>query len=138
MWNMRILNIEDSIYKHVNICKVLSDVSEHNVERATNLQEAVEMISSSIDSQEPYDLLITDMWYPETKGGKDAQSGDVLIELVKKNNWGIPIILCSSVNYYYSDILGNIHYSDNENWEEKLREMIKEAKSSVLGRAKPC
>lgn len=62
----------------------------------------------------PYDLIITDMWYPEKPGGRDTDSGEALIKEVKERGWGIPIILCSSVNYHFPGILGSVHYSENE------------------------
>ena len=66
------------------------------------------------------------MWYPEYSGGQEAESGEKLINTVKENRWNIPIILCSSVNYRFPEILGSVHYSENEDWENILIQLVKQ------------
>ena len=122
---MRILNVEDSPYKHRQICDVLAGAGERNIDVESTLDAALARIKAGFEEGMPYQLIITDMWYPENSGGPDAQSGDKLIELVKQNGWEIPVIVCSSVNYKYPGILGSIHYSENEDWETELVRLLK-------------
>ena len=123
---MYILNLEDDVYKHHAICKALENggLGTLKVDCAGNLEEGLRLIKKNQKTQ-PYDLIITDMWYPETAGGECTDSGEKLIQTVKDNEWNIPIILCSSVRYRFSGILGVVHYSEKEDWEKELVMLIK-------------
>ena len=77
---MRVLNIEDDTFKHHDICKALSGCGIKEVEWSNNLADGWKQIKNSIDSNNPYDLIITDMYYPDEPGGREEQSGDVLID----------------------------------------------------------
>ena len=82
---MRVLNIEDDTFKHNDICKALSGCGIKDVEWSNNFADGWKQIKNSIDSNNPYDLIITDMYYPNEPGGREEQSGDVLIDRVIKN-----------------------------------------------------
>ncbi len=122
---MRILNVEDSPYKHRQICDALSGASESNVDVESTLDDAIARIKAGFEEGRPYQLIITDMWYPENSGGPEARSGEKLIELIKQNGWEIPVIVCSSQNYKYPGILGNLYYSENEDWETELVRLVR-------------
>lgn len=124
---MRILNLEDNVFKHHDICKAIERGSFANlkIDCVGNLADGISKIEEAIDQEKPYDLIITDMWYPEKPGGSDNDSGEVLIKEVKEKGWDIPIILCSSVNYRFPGIFGSVHYSENEDWETELVKLIK-------------
>lgn len=102
---MRVLNIEDDTFKHNDICKALSECGIKDVEWSNNLADGWKQIKNSIDSNNPYDLIITDMYYPDEPGGREEQSGDALIDRVIKNKITIPVILCSSVNLKYPEYM---------------------------------
>ena len=122
---MRILNIEDDAIKHNDICKVIKSCGSMKIDWARNLEAGVERIREGIQGGTPYDLVITDMWYPREAGGEDEESGAALIQLIQQEKWELPVILCSSVRYRIPGILGAIHYSKNENWEDELKKLIK-------------
>lgn len=61
---MRVLNIEDDTFKHNDICKALSGCGIKDVEWSNNLADGWKQIKNSMDSNTPYDLIITDMYYP--------------------------------------------------------------------------
>ena len=105
---MRVLNIEDDTFKHNDICKALSGCGIKDVEWSNN----------------PYDLIITDMYYPDEPGGREEQSGDALIDRVIKNKITIPVILCSSVNLKYPEIYGCVYYSRERNWEADMQKLV--------------
>ena len=111
---MRVLNIEDDTFKHHDICKALSGCGIKEVEWSNNLADGWKQIKNSIDSNNPYDLIITDMYYPDEPGGREEQSGDVLIDRVIKNKITIPVILCSSVNLKYPE----------RNWEADMQKLV--------------
>ena len=79
---MRVLNIEDDTFKHNDICKALSGCGIKDVKWSNNLADGWKQIKNSIDSNNPYDLIITDMYYPGEPGGREEQSGDILIDRV--------------------------------------------------------
>lgn len=126
---MFILNIEDDIYKHHDICTALKrgGFSSLQIDCEENLEGGMNRIKKQIESGKPYDLIITDMWYPECPGGMEKESGVKLIHAAKENRWDIPIILCSSVCYRTSCILGCVHYSENEDWESEIIRLAKQA-----------
>lgn len=119
-----LLNIEDDTFKHNDICKALSGCGIKDVEWSNNLADGWKQIKNSIDSNNPYDLIITDMYYPDEPGGREEQSGDVLIDRVIKNKITIPVILCSSVNLKYPEIYGCVYYSRERNWEADMQTLV--------------
>lgn len=122
---MYVLNVEDNAFKHGDIVAVLNSIGITEIDWEMNLVDGVERICDQFDFNKPYDLIITDMWYPEYRGGKDASSGEKLIQKAVEKKWNIPIIMCSSVNYSYPGVLGSVHYSEKEDqWKTKLKELI--------------
>jgi len=124
---MNILNFEDNVIKHHDIRQALENgrIGSFTMDRADNLQEGLKLLEEKKEQQTPYDLVITDMWYPERRGEKDTNCGEKLIQLAQENGWNIPIILCSSISYRIPEILGTVYYSENEDWERELVCMVK-------------
>lgn len=125
---MHIINFEDNVYKQHDIYRALERgrIGPFDLECVRNLEDGIKKIGEQNALSKPYDLIITDMWYPAYSGGPDAQSGDALIKTAQEQGWEIPIILCSSMNYFYSGILGSVHYSKNGDWEEKLVKLVEQ------------
>ena len=122
---MKALIIDDNVFKQSDIEKVLrSTIKWDIIDCERNLEYGLDCIEESIECGQPYDLIVTDMWYPERKGGDEFASGEKLIQIAVERKWDIPIILCSSINYHFSEILGAVHYSENDNWEEKMRQLV--------------
>lgn len=121
---MKILNIEDNVFKHSAICRTLKKIGITEVVWKQNLLEATDELTDNPS----YDLVITDMWYPEYPGGPDAKSGELFIEKVKENEWQCKVILCSSVDYAWPEIYGSIHYSEDSDWENRLLDLIRKMK----------
>lgn len=124
---MLILNIEDDVFKHHNIRKALKSggFADLHIDCKGNLKDGIEIIEESIKKGKPYDLIITDMWYPEASGGREVKAGEKFIQTARENEWNIPIILCSSVDYDFTGILGSVYYSEHEDWENKLVHLTK-------------
>lgn len=122
---MYILNLEDNVFKQVDITKVIRQFGKHEVDWVRNLGDGIEKLEMQMQSDKPYDLIISDMWYPEFPGGSDANSGDKLVKIIKEKGWNVPIIICSSVDYSYHEIFGNVHYSKEEPWENELAALIR-------------
>ena len=127
---MKVLNIEDEPIKHRKIKDVLESISVMEVDCERNLKDGVKRYKEALDSETPYDLIISDMFYPQEKGGGEEKSGDVLVALAHDEHWDVPIIICSSQNYSYPEIFGTLYYSDNVDWEGELRKLIEKLKNS--------
>lgn len=127
---MYILNLEDNVFKHHDICKAIERGSFQNlrIDHVGNLKDGIERIKEQNEIEKPYDLIITDMWYPEMSGGGDSASGEKLIQIVNEQGLDIPVILCSSVKYRFPQILGSVHYAENEEWETEIIDLIKKLK----------
>ncbi len=122
---MYVLNIEDDAWKHRDIYKALESCGAKKIDRAGNLEDGLDMISRSLQQNHPYDLIVTDMYYPESAGGDEIQAGMLLIEKLAGMHCSIPIVVCSSVQFRIPGILGTVHYSQRSDWESDLRELVR-------------
>ena len=124
---MRVLNIEDGPAKHRAIRNVLEDCRVTDIDCERNLDDGIARFKEALAAGNPYDLIITDMWYSPERGSGEQMCGDRLIEIAKKEHWDVPILICSRQDYStYPGIRGSLHYSDNVDWEGQLRRYIAE------------
>lgn len=125
---MRILNIEDTMLKHMDIARAVRKLGRVELDHAKNLKSGLTMIEASFAENRPYDVIISDMYYPADEDGVDADSGNRLIEIMKEKEANIPIIICSTVRFRIPEILGVVYYSANADWERELLELLKEVR----------
>ncbi|RKM61329.1 response regulator [Butyrivibrio sp. CB08] len=125
---MRVLNIEDTPTKHRAIRDVLESCRVTDIDHEMYLDDGVARYKEALAAGNPYDLLITDMWYPPEKGMKEAECGDILVKLADKEHWDVPILVCSNQHYNYQNILGTLYFSENVDWEGQLRKYVEEIK----------
>lgn len=125
---MKILNFEDNVFKHHDISKTIKEEIFAKIDQVSNLSDGIEILQKAYDEGSPYDLIITDMWFPVRFGEKPEQSGELLIKTLQERNMPVPVIMCSSINYQMPGILGSVHYSENKNWEIQLLQMVKKLK----------
>ena len=118
---MKVLNVEDTAIKHANIRKVLNQSGITEIDWAKNLADGIALL------QQPkvYDLVITDMYYPLESGGSEEEAGKILISKMKEMQLNIPIIVCSSARYRIEEILGAVLYSEKNDWERQLQELVR-------------
>ncbi len=121
---MRVINFEDTPIKHNAIRNVLEEYKITDIDCVKNLEDGLEMYRKALETDQPYDLIITDMWYPPAQGAHEDRCGDKLINMALDEKWETPIIVCSNQNYDYPEIFGSLYYSENEDWEGKLRNYI--------------
>lgn len=121
---MRILNLEDSVTKHVKISDVVNSTGKHQIDWVKNLEDGIEKIQKTQGTPKQYDLFISDMYYPKMQGGGDADSGMLFVEKMEDMGIKTPIIICSTVRFRMPNILGTVHFSENEDWESELRLLI--------------
>lgn len=126
---MRIIHLEDSVDKHMKICRELGRIGGIDVTWVTNLAEGMEKIATALQEDQPFDLAITNMHYPMKRGEiADWKANERLIQMLAEKNIALPVIVCSTRNYRIPGAYGSIWYSDLTNWEIDLKELVKQCK----------
>ncbi len=123
---IKALILDDDVAKGMKVSRILKDLGVHIVAQVEDQESGFDVIYRNKDTEKKISLIITDMHYPLEKGVKaDVDAGKKMIERVKKENLDIPVIVFSSVNYDIPGALETIWFNDNVNWEEQLRQVIR-------------
>ena len=123
---MRVLNVEDNVIKHHNIKRALETLGIREVTWVKNEYDAIKAVKDSIDSGCPFDLIISDMYFPLFPGSKeDENAGFTFIGELNDNNIDIPVIVCSSIRLSIPGILGCVYYSSNVDLDEEFKNLLK-------------
>lgn len=126
----KVLNIEDTMSKHVDIVRALNRCGVPNVVHAATAVEALDMIEKAIEGGMPYHAIVSDMYFPISPGGMETQAGMYVIEELEARGIDIPIIVCSSARMVIPEIVGCIHYNPYRNdLDADMREMIETVRS---------
>lgn len=121
----KVLNIEDTMSKHVDIVRALNRCGVPNVVHAATAVEALDMIEKAIEGGMPYHAIVSDMYFPISPGGMETQAGMYVIEELEARGIDVPIIVCSSARMVIPEIIGCIHYNPYRNdLDADMREMI--------------
>ena len=123
----KVLYVEDSMTKYMDVCQYLNRQGISNVDWVTNAENAVKRIEESITKKEPYDLLVSDMHF-DYFGVNDHAAGEKLLALIREKGIDLPVIFCSSQNWKVPGSIGNIFYNPNRDWEfeaDDLFQMIR-------------
>ena len=121
----RVLNFEDLPSKHVAVRRALERCGITNIDHADNAVEGLDMIEAVIAEGKPYHLIVSDMYFPVSKGGMEVQSGMYVIEELQARGIDVPVIVCSSARMVIPEIVGCIHYNPYRNdLDADMREMI--------------
>lgn len=123
---MRVLNVEDDPFKHQDIKRALGRMGITDITLEESVNGAVISVLESIENNNPFDLIISDMQFPLfTNGRPDDDAGMTFIAELKEQNIDIPIIVCSSFRLNIPEVLGCVHYSRNTDlWEEFKKLMV--------------
>ncbi|MCM1087794.1 MAG: response regulator [Muribaculaceae bacterium] len=114
--------VDDDAIKAADIRKALEFNGIRNIMIVRNQEKLWEQI---YHSENKIDLIITDMQYPLEAGGAiDDEAGFKLIERMEKEKTGIPVIVCSSLNYNIPGILGSVWYNRLNDIESDFGEML--------------
>lgn len=113
---------DDDVFKGTDIRKALEFNGIRNIMTVRNQAKLWEQIYRSEDK---IDLIVTDMQYPLEEGeAVDKEAGFKLIKRMKKEKIDIPIIICSSLNYSISDILGSVWYNKLNDLDSNFKEVL--------------
>lgn len=114
--------VDDDVFKGFNIRKALEFNGIRNIMTVRNQEKLWEQIDHG---GEQIDLIVTDMQYPLEAGEPvEEEAGFKLIERMKKEKIGIPIIVCSSLNYSIPNILGSVWYNELNDLNSNFREVL--------------
>ncbi|MBR2044606.1 MAG: response regulator [Agathobacter sp.] len=125
----RVLNMEDSIPKHMDVRRSLERYGVQTIHHATNANDGLDMIEAAIAEGIPYDLIVTDMYFPRSKGGPEVESGSYIIDELQRREIEVPVIVCSSARIWEPRAVGCIHYNKHNILDEDMRELIDLVKS---------
>ena len=121
----KVLNFEDSMTKHVAVVRALNKCGIYTIDHATSAMEGLAMIEMAIEEGTPYDLIISDMYFPIFPREYEAQAGLYVIEELKNRQIDVPIIVCSSVRLHIPEVVGCIHYNEfRGDLDADMREMV--------------
>lgn len=121
----KVLNIEDTMTKHVDVLRALNRCGVPNVEHATTAMEGLAMIKLAIEEGKPYHAIVSDMYFPIFAGEGESPAGHYVIEELQALGIDVPIIVCSSARLVIPEIVGCIHYDPRRNdLDADMREMI--------------
>ena len=125
---MKILYIEDEVKKFSAVERALNNAGFNELKWEKNLEDGLYAIEQSVNAQDKYDLIITDMWYPRRSGGPEEDCGIELAAIVKEKGYGIPVIICSNQQYRSEDTIGEVLYGDNRDWARDLLDLVKKVR----------
>lgn len=126
----KVLNFEDVPSKHVAVRRALERCGVPYIDHAENAVDGLDMIEAAIAEGKPYDLVVSDMYFPIAKGGMEVQSGMYVIEELQARGIDIPVIVCSSARMVIPEIVGCIHYSSRNDLDADMRELIEKIRNS--------
>ena len=128
---MKVLIVEDTVLKCIAIEKSIKRCCESEFTQAKTLEGAKQVIEE-MSSDEPFDLLVTDMHYPIGAGaGDDVEAGFKFIEYVNERGLEIPIIICSTIKFRADDmdnVIGSVQYNKRVDIGREFEMLIKKVK----------
>lgn len=125
----KVLNIEDLPTKHVAVRRALERCGIPYIDHADNAVDGLDMVEAAIAEGKPYDLVVSDMYFPMSKGGMEVQAGMYVIEELQARGIDVPVIVCSSARMVIPEIVGCIHYSSRNDLDADMREMIEQIRA---------
>ena len=121
----KVLNFEDLPSKHVAVKRALERCGVPQIDHADNAVDGLDKIEAAIAEGKPYHLIVSDMYFPISKGGREVQAGMYVIEELQARGIDVPVIVCSSARLVIPEIVGCIHYSPYRNdLDADMREFV--------------
>lgn len=120
----KVLNIEDDSAKHVAVRRALERCGVPYIDHADNANDGLDMIETAMKEGRAYDLIVSDMYFPMSKGGMEVKAGEYVIDELQARGIDVPIIVCSSARMVIPEIVGCIHYNSKNDLDADMREMI--------------
>ena len=124
----KVLFIEDSIEKYMEVYRYLKKQGIDIIEHARNAEDALDSVEEAIRDKAPFDLVISDMHF-DYFGEDDREAGEKTMALFREKGYDIPTIFCSSQNWRVPGSVGNVFYNPRRDWEFEADKIFKELKT---------
>ncbi|MGB4661759.1 MAG: hypothetical protein WBI07_21475 [Mobilitalea sp.] len=124
----KVINIEDTILKHVAIKRELESEGIRLIVLADNAEKGIKEIEQAEVAGEPYDLLVCDMHF-NFFGKDDTEAGEKTLKHLREKGIKLPVVFCSSQNWQIQGSIGTVFYNEQRYWEQDMREMIKKVEA---------
>lgn len=92
----KILIAEDHESINISVQKTLEDLNIPKVDYVYYCDDAIGKIRKALREEQPYDLLITDLYYEEDHHAQDLKDGRELIDKAKELQPGLKVIVFSA------------------------------------------
>lgn len=126
----KILIAEDHESINLSVQKTLEDLNIPNVDYVYYCDDALAKVHKSIRENEPYDLLITDLYYEEDHRQQNIKDGRDLIQQIKALQPSLKVIVFSAE--HKSGIIDSLFKDYHINgYVRKARNDSKELKKSI-------
>lgn len=122
---LRVLIMEDSVYKAMDITKALEYCGVRDIQRVRNQEAGFELIYDRLEQGSPIQLIVSDMHYPLAPGEEpDHDAGEILISRLRQERLRIPVIICSSRNLTEPEALGTVWYNELQDLNRDFKEIL--------------
>lgn len=128
----RVLNIEDTMSKHVAVRRSLGKcgIPDNCIDHAVTAMEGLAMIDVAIEEGNPYSVLVLDMFFPIFPKERMTEAGMYVLKELREKEIAIPVIVCSSVQYCLPNVVGCIRYNEwRGDLDGDMREMIERVRN---------
>ncbi|WP_027378724.1 response regulator [Chryseobacterium daeguense] len=126
----KILIAEDHESINISVQKTLEELNIPNVDYVYYCDDALAKIQKSIRENEPYDLLITDLYYEEDHRKQNIKDGRELIQKIREIQSALKVIVFSAE--HKSGIIDSLFKEYHINgYVRKARNDSKELKKSI-------
>ena len=119
----RVLCIEDSNEKFMDMFRFLRNQNISHIDWAINAEKALELVENSTKAGTNYDLIISDMHF-DYFGEDDRNAGEKTMNLLRSKNYLIPFVFCSSQNWKIEESIRNIFYNPRRDWESEAVQLF--------------
>ena len=127
----KILIAEDHESINISIQKTLEDLNIPNVDYVYYCDDALAKIKKSLREEQPYDLLITDLYYEEDHYVQNIKDGRELIQKIKEIQPSLKVIVFSAE--HKSGVIDSLFNEYKINgYVRKARNDSKELKKSIV------
>jgi DNA-binding NarL/FixJ family response regulator len=126
----KILIAEDHESINISIQKTLEDLNIPNIDYVYYCDDALAKIQKSLREEQPYDLLITDLYYEEDHRAQNIKDGRELIQKIKEIQPSLKVIVFSAE--HKSGVIDSLFNEYKINgYVRKARNDSKELKKSI-------
>lgn len=127
--NLKTLILDDDIYKTIAIQRALEFCGITAIKTVSNQKSGMKYLYQCMEDGVPVELIVTDMHYPLEAGDEaDVEAGFKLVERLKTEGIETPVIICSSINFKASDVLGTVWYNEMRDLNRDFQEILEKLK----------